>query len=727
MNAIVPKVLDGEMLGPADDVRVIAALHPFRQSRVERRVPAGLTLAEIAERIAAEPDCRAIASDFIIHIDGHPIAPVIWHRVRPKPGATVTMRPTVADPISALIGVLAKAFAGFQAFIAGAGIFGKILMAGLSIGVKLLMNALFAPRPPKQETPKVGYSFSGARNQAAPFEAIPVIYGRHRFVPFYGALPYTEPVGEDQYLRVLFVWGYGPLQVTDLKIGETPILSFADVEIQTRNGYVGDAPVTLYPRQVIEEPLSIDLKHEDGWHRRSTADDINEFSIDIVMPNGIRRTDNKGNKNIWTVVILARYRREGASSWISLPNFFISDSTLDTIRRTLNVAVPVGKYEVEVHKTADYYSYDPENNTVNETVAWTALRGFRNSAPIHFDKPLCVTAIRIKATSQLNGTLDTLNGTVTSLVKSWNGSSWVDNQPSRNPADLFRHALQGPANARPVPDSQIDLLALQDWSDYCRAKGWTFDHPRVTAVSVFDTLSDIAAAGRAMPVFKDGRWSVIWDEQDLPIVQMFTPRNSWGFEASREYRDLPHGWRTRFINEQKGWIEDERIVYDDGYSASNATRFEGLEFPGVTNPDLIWKHGRFHLAQLRLRPETVTLNVDFENLICTRGDRVRVAHDVMLIGLESGRVRFVDAGAQAVELDEIVILDGSKIYQIRFRLANGSFLLRSVMAGSEGETNRLMLDGVGALPKAGDLFTVGEANRESAVYRVLGIEPQISG
>lgn len=720
MNAhVVPHILTGEILGPRDDIRVVASLHPLRQERVERRMPAGLTLAEMVERIVSEPDCRSIASDFIVHIDGHVIAPAIWHCVRPKPSAVVTMHPTLADPISALITGIAGALKVFTAAITAMGFFGKVLMWGLGIGAKLLMNALFAPRPQKQETPKIGYSFSGARNQAAPFEAIPVILGRHRVAPFYAARPYTETVGSDQYLRCLFVWGYGPLQVEDLKIGETALSSFENVEIQTYQGFPGDPQQTLYPSQVVEEPLNIELKLDDDWVRRTTAENVNYISADFVMPNGCVHYDTKGRKRTWTVTAEARYRPIGGSAWTTMAFVNFTDSTVDTLRRTVGLSVPNGQYEVETKKTGT--AHDGKNQIV-EQIIWTALRGFRPGKPVAFNKPLCITAIRIKASSQLNGTLDTLNGIVTSLVKSWSGTEWVDNQPSRNPADLFRHVLQGAANARPRSDAQIDLAALQGWADYCKDKGWTFDMPRVTAASVFDTLSDIAAAGRAMPIFKDGKWSVIWDEQDSPVVQMFTPRNSWGFEASHEFRELPHGWRTKFINEKKNWVEDERIVYDDGYDATNATRFEGLEFPGVTNPDLIWKHGRFHLAQLRLRPETYTINVDFENLIVTRGDRVRLQHDVMLLGLASGRVRAVDAGAQTVELDEVVTMDGAKLYQARFRLADGSFIARSVVPGSSGETTTLAFEGSGDLPDIGDLFTFGEANRESAIYRVLGIE-----
>ncbi|MBB4653023.1 hypothetical protein GGQ99_004807 [Aminobacter niigataensis] len=594
-------------------------------------------------------------------------------------------------------------------------------MAGLSFGVKLLLNALFAPRPPQLSQPKPSYSLVNSRNQAAPFEPVPVVLGKHRISPFYGALPYTESSGENQYLRLLFVWGYGPLQVDDIKIGETLLSSFDEVEIETRTGYPSDLPVTLYPRQVVEEPLSIDLKQVDGWHRRTTAADINEISVDIVMPNGLIYIDDKGKKRTRQVNISVRYRLFGTIDWTTLPELVISARTVNTIRRTVSAVVPQGEYDVEVSKT----SPDTNNSTqVRETAVWSALRGFRTGSPLTFSKPLCVSAIKIKATSQLNGTLDTLNGIATSLVKSWNGAAWVDNQPSRNPADLYRHVLQGAANARPVGDAAIDLVALQGWHGYCVANGWTFDHPRVAAASVFDTLADICAAGRAVPIFKDGLWSVVWDELDTPIVQMFTPRNSWGFEAQHEFRELPHAWRVRFINEMRDWREDERIVYDDGYSAANATRFEGIEFPGVTKPDSIWRHGRFHIAQLRLRPETYTLNVDFENLLCTRADRVRVAHDVMLVGIASGRVKSVDVGAQSIEIDELVMLESDKLYQIRIRLADGAFLVRSLIPGAAGETSTLLLEGNDDLPAAGDLFTLGEADRESGVYRVVAIEAQ---
>jgi hypothetical protein len=95
---------------------------------------------------------------------------------------------------------------------------------------------------------------------------------------------------------------------------------------------------------------------------------------------------------------------------------------------------------------------------------------------------------------------------------------------------------------------------------------------------------------------------VVWDRPDDDIVDHFTPRNSWDFQGQKPYAQQPHGWRVSFINRDNGFTQDERIVYDDGYDETNATLFEGIEFPGVTDPDLIWKLGRRHIAQSRLRP-----------------------------------------------------------------------------------------------------------------------------
>lgn len=715
------QALDGDVLTPADDIRVVAALRPFGGDRVEITIPAGSTLAEIVQRICEREDCTVGAERLNVIVGDAPVDRLRWRLVRPKPGALVTVVLVPSGFIAAIIGAISGAIGSIGSAIAGAGFLGKLLLTGISFAAKLLMSKLFAPKQPEQlAPPKPSYSIVGSRNTARPWEAVPAILGRHRVVPALAGLPYTEQVGEDQYLRMLFCWGYGPLQIEDIRIGETPLAAFDDVQVETREGQIGDAPLTLYTQQVYEEQLNISFDAPDT-QVRTTADNVTFLQVDLVWPQGLFWIGVNGKRQSMGAAFQIDYSPAGANAWTTFVFQHVVLATQDIVRATYGAFVPAGRYDVRVSRLS------PENvgdNVVSDTMQWVALRGFRPAPAVSFHAPLALTAIRIRATAQLNGVVDTLNGIVTSRVPAWNGTTWAPNTPSRNCGDLFRHVLQGAANKRPYPDSRIDLVALQGWNDYCWVNGFTYDKPINDAVSVQDLLAEIAAAGRAMVVQKDGKISVVWDEQAAEPVQMFTPRNSWGFEWSTEYVDMPHAWRVKFINAAKGWIDDERIVYDDGYGAGNATKFEGIEFPGVTSTDTVWKHGRYHIAQLRLRPTVYSINADWENLICTRGDRIHVQHDAMLVGLGAGRVTAIDVPNQTVTVDEMLVLEGLVTYAMRFRRPDGTFVVRTFTPPSGMETDVIAFAGTAAMPEVGDLWTYGPLGSDSRVYRVLSIEPQ---
>lgn len=356
----------------------------------------------------------------------------------------------------------------------------------------------------------------------------------------------------------------------------------------------------------------------------------------------------------------------------------------------------------------------------------TTITGYSNSKPVTPPKntSLAMTAIRIKATDQLNGNIDGITGTVQAICKDWNGTSWVT-RATRNPASLFRHVLQHPANAKKVPDSKIDLVALQEWHTYCKGNKFMFDMVVSEQRSLMDVLRDICAAGRASPTMVDGKWTIIIDKPRSSYAQFFTPHNSWGFEGARTLPNIPHGFRVQFVNAAKGYSSDERIVYSDGYSSANATLFEGLSLPGVTDRDIVFKHARFHLAQIILRPETYTLNADIENLVCSRGDLVKVTHDVPMWGLGSGRIsEYVDS--THLVLDEPVSMEAGVQYTIRVRLEDGSSITRTVVAKPvDGVYSDIALTaGVNSTQgKAGNLFMFGALNEESVDCVVLGIEP----
>jgi hypothetical protein len=158
---------------------------------------------------------------------------------------------------------------------------------------------------------------------------------------------------------------------------------------------------------------------------------------------------------------------------------------------------------------------------------------------------------------------------------------------------------------------------------------------------------------------------------------------------------------------------------------TNATLFEGIEFEGVTDPGLIWKHGRFHIAQSRLRPEKISSASAGSTGLHRRRPGL-VTHDVALIGLGTGRVKTVSG--QVVTLDDAITMENGKTYGLVFRVAED---VRSferdrpdMAAGEYPKDSAITLFGDLSLVKRGTLFAFGETEQEAAVYRVQGIAHQ---
>jgi hypothetical protein len=652
-----------------------------------------------------------------------------------------------------------------------AGVIGGL--AGMAVGVvgNLIVNALIPPNAPSSrrhtlkdlsgigrgstgaESPTL--FIEGAKNQANKFGPIPRPLGYHRMTPPYGAEPYTEVVGNDQFLRCLFVWGYGPLDISDIKIGETAIGEFDDVEIETVEGYATDPPLTLYTNDIHEEALSVLLTY-NAMEVRTTNPDANEISVDLTFPNGLTSVDPySGNRGTREVTVRIEKSATGASVWSNVTNLVVSAATGSAVRKGHRFTVATGQYDIRLTRltqSGGNYDYD--------LTYWTALRTIKTTSAINFGKPLAMTALRIKATNQLHGTVDELNGIVKSIVPDWDPgtSTWIATI-TRNPASLFRTVLRDAANARAITLTRVDLDTLQSWHVKCTTASRTYSKIIDYNATVREVLEEIAAAGRASLFLKDNKWSVILDETQTTPIQHFTPRNSWQFEGQKTFPDLPHGWRVRFINELKDYQQDERIVYDDGYSEASATKFETLELPGVTHPNQVWKEGRYHIAVARLRPETYSFYADVEHIVCTRGDLIKVSHDVPLWGLDWGRVKSTTSntiGIIGVNVDESLSMvnDGTR-YNLRFRLQNGNSIVREIdvhtsipgvtvfgtgakygtgclyngpCPGETFETTYVAL--LTALPPGGgiinigDLFMFGELDTESADLLVTVVEPE---
>lgn len=845
-----------------NNVTVEVAESPFTRRRSNHACLAGRTVEELV--LEAQPDAF-LRSHAQVFLGGHYIARDNWARVKPKAGATiyihlVPMGGGGKDPLRlilslAITAAMPVAAGGLNAALGLTGsILGRVVSSGLTILGRLAPNAIAPPAKPRfsggRDAPTI--FINGARNEVRPFGRVPRVLGKHRYVPPMGALPYTETAGEDQYLRLLFVWGYGPLTVTDLKIGETPLDKFDGVEVETRYGHADDAPLTLYSNAVLQNDLGVELTEADGYILRTTEAEADEISVDFTLPRGLvhfagasklpatvevevqyapASTDDwsagagagtykpfaareislpakpapyKKQQTVYTVtrtdrvvidnangkltvlkgndyrvgidqeipalsplpegtLLLAQVDRKSngddmiadkretdrigvsyenagdflvtaheegnklnvAGGGLRFAGIEIKAKQTSALRKTVTFKVDRGRYDVRLRRvTADA---DEDNTSLFDATSWTALRTIRYANPINMPG-LAMTALRIKATGQLNGVIDRFNGVVQSILPDWDGDAWTP-QPTSNPASLFRHVLQGGANARPLADSRIDLDKIVEWHTACAENSREYNSVIDYDISVRDVLHEVAAAGRASPTIIDGKWAVVQDRPQSVPVQHFTPRNTFSFEGKKAFAPLPQALRIRFVNRDKGWAQDERIVYDDGYEPANTTDFETLELPGVTSADQVWRDGRYHIATARLRPETYSFSCDLEHIVCTRGDLVRFSHDVPLFGLMSARVKSVAesmSGVSSVTLDAEIYMEAGKFYAVRFRKSDGASAVIA-LATVEGRAKTVTFAAPVAIedaPQAGDLALFGEAGTESVELLVKSIAPQ---
>ena len=763
---------DLQIITPKDRIEIIPPRHnsvvlsnsPFDARRTFFVVKHGSTILDILHDIGVPHN---LVYCTYVHLDGDYILPQYYGLIKPNEGvlinasimphggggggggksplrtiltlavivATITFAPQLGATLAFNLGVPVTGIAGISSVAIGKAI---ATVAITTIG-NLLTNAIAPPRSPTIARQQLGgvnstidsptLFITGSRNRSNPFGTIPDVLGKSRMVPPLGALPFTEIAGDEQFLRMMVVWGYGPLKITDLKIGETPIAEFDDVQIETVDGQSGFPPNTLFPDDVFEDQFQIVIKEADGFTQRVTKQDVDEFSVDFTFPRGLLKFGAGGSKNTLTVDLEVRFRIFGSNDAFVTRQITVSEKSSSAIRRSERFEVTRGQYEVEVRRTT--LDQPPTNSQNFDEFNWTVLRSITNEYPIN-EPGLATTALRIKATDQLSGVVDQLNAVVSRIAPDWDTGSqvWISRE-TNNPASLIRYCLESPARAEPSIEAEIDLQSLQDFHDFCVFKGFSFNKILDAQSSLYDIMSDISSAGRGALLYSGSfdTPGVLFDDAQTTPITHITPRNSFGFEAELKFLRAPDAFRVRFINEEQGYRQDERIVFDDGFDATNANVFEGLELPGVTNPQQIFSLARYHLAVGRLRPHSYATNQGYQNFLVKRGDLVRLQHDAIGVGISSGRIKSVttDGGGNTltITVDVPFIMEAGKSYGAFITTPSNSDIGGQIVT-VVGETSTATFSTPLTPSQAvldGDLFHFGELGQESNLYLVKGIEP----
>ncbi|WFE92312.1 phage tail protein [Roseibium porphyridii] len=737
-----------------DALNVLAVPHLDPSAkRVNLQLPEGLTLSEIVtQSLPGLPQDAPIRLVLVTEQDAWPIDRQLWDKVRPKPGTQIVIRilpgeDSLRSILQVVVTIAAVALGQLWAVpLAGAlGISTQLAGGLISLGItalgNLLINALVPPPAPVGQTgderARNSYTITGWKNRFEPDAPVPAMAGRRRYAPPFGAVSYTEIVGDVQYVRALFIFGYGQQTLTEFRLGETPLDDYDEVQTEIRAGKDTDQPLTLFSKQVIEDAAGVvltrpRLRNDAGEVIngtppetpvvRVTARDTETASVILSFPSGLIGYTQKGSAVSLGLNIRIRQRPLSGGSYQTVTTLNIQASKREAFYRQYTWKLPYrGRWEIEVTRM----TVERLETSTTDRCTLLALQSIRPEYPLNFDKPMALVAMRIKATYQLSGSLENFNALCELVCLDWDkdAQAWILGK-TRNPASIYRWFLQGPANAYPEPDSAIDLDQLADWHEWCEEKGLEYNRVHDEDLPLKDVLFAVTAAGRATPHHDGLKWGVVIDRPQELVVDHISPRNSRNFRWERTYFDPPDAFRVPFFDETNDYEPAERIVPWPTH-VGDIKLTEEIQLPGKTSPREVWLEARRRMYELLYRPDRYQAMQDGAARAATRGDLVMGSFDVLERTQVASRV--ANISGRLLTLDEEVTMEDGEGYGIRFRtgLTEEDTIGRSEILGvltKPGASRTLTLREADTVPEIGDLVHFGPINRESLPLIVKGVE-----
>lgn len=565
----------------------------------------------------------------------------------------------------------ALGFSGATASAVGAAI--------ISVAGNVLLNALVP-------LPKLGgnyaasaaasptYSLSASGNQARIEQPIPVIYGRHVVYPDFAAQPYVEFGGNEQFLYQLHVIGQGEYDIEAIRIEDTDINAFDEVEYQVVQP---GAPVTLFPTQVV---TSVEVSGQElTWNTVLDPDagDVigpfvangpgttaNILGVDIVAPRGLYYANDNGSLASRTATWRVEARQindDGApiGSWFVMGNETLSAATTTPQRVSYRYSVAPGRYEVRAARTNAKLT---DTRSANE-LAWGSLRAYLVGSNSYGQ--ITLLALRMRASNNLSQLASRkINVICTRKLpiwddSSWNGGSWSAPIATSNPAWALADIARAHYGAG-LPNSRIDLAGLLDLAGEWDARGDECNLIIDQQSTIWEALRIVARTGRAFPFLQGGILRVYRDAPSSLPAGMFTPRNIVRNSLSLTYK-MPNEESADAVDveyfDQLVWKwRTVRAQLPDSVAAQPVK----VKLPGVTNRNQAWREGMYMAACNRYRRRFVSFTTEMDGFIPALGDVVTVSHDMPQWG-QSTEITFFNDGVFPPTLtlaDDLVFGDG---------------------------------------------------------------------
>ncbi len=519
------------------------------------------------------------------------------------------------------------ALAGMSGLISGA------FLAGGSFLLNTLLAPDAAPSASSQQQQTL-YSFGAQTNSARPLDPIPVRYGRTKSYLDYAAVPWSEFIGDDQYLNILLVHGLGKYQREQILIEDTVLWdsatglssSFTDVEFQFAQP--GDN-ITLFPVNVA---ASVEVSGQElpdttdwvgGYIANAAGTTSNAIAIDLVLGQGLGLRGSSGI-TVWLCAITAEYRPVNSSGvatgpYVQLFQKDIHGSSNKPIRVSVKTAVAPGRYEVRLRRTLG-----PHADAIDQ-VNWAGLRSYL-TGPQAFPG-VTVTAIRMKSTAQLTQTSSGKFGAIdTRILTLWNGSAWVD-AATRNPAWATLDIATNTDYGCMLSWSKVDTQALVALATKATTRGDRFDYEFRSIIPATDALDTALAVARSKHRWLGDVLSLVRDEW-VTLPQMLLTdreivRGSFSVDYQLQAADASDAVILEYLDEETWSVQEVQVPAD--VEPQFATR---MQIPGIQGRAHAFRETTFLWKQNVLRRKRPTITTEHDGRRLSLGSVITLQSEI---------------------------------------------------------------------------------------------------
>ena len=519
-----------------------------------------------------------------------------------------------------------------------------------------------------------------------------------------------------------------------------------------KNGVL-DYADSLYPYQISETTLNKVCKN--GLYQYfTTPDNTKDLDMEMGFLSGLCTIGSDGDAD--TVTNPVRFTVEAKAhgeSWPATPVYIfdktMTGNTKEPYRFTLSHEFTSrGAYDIRIKRETD----DSTDTSIHDTLTFVSAKTKAVDGDGKYISPvdpttgsnLLLMALKVKATSQLSGSINNL--TVVA-------SRWVDDyiyaddttpysptdilcyevRETHNPASMFVDVLtNGNLAQHPITfnASNFDLASIKTWHQWCEVNNtddddsllpYTCDGILLGATTVADELKKICAIGRAEFMVIDGKYTINQLVAKPDAVQLFTARNiiKDSFSVSRSFDNIPDGVVVQFVDADVGYIMDEAVVND------SPSTTQTVSFDYIDNHKQAYGLGKFMLNSFQNQIIGYQFSTAIDNLVVTRGDKILLQHDAALLAITSGRVTaFTEDGSgklTTLTVDENCEMTAGNDYGITVRTPTDIFTFRvqtndgdnSVLTITNGEISDIAV---------GDLFSFGLYSQETSECLVADIQ-----